>query len=106
MVISLIFSKLEVPNYKIHIMITESKVTEIFVLPMIFCKKFEEEMAKKVIPSFTSRPRRRRNRMMSDAGVITILICFHFNIYRTFKHYYLSCICGEWKHLFPKKILI
>lgn len=27
-----------------------------------------------------------RGRMMSDAEVSTILICFHFNIYRNFKH--------------------
>lgn len=37
--------------------------------------------------------------MMSNAEVITILICFHFNTYRNFKHYYLSCICGQWKHM-------
>lgn len=30
--------------------------------------------------------------MMSDAEVITILICFHFNSYRNLKHYYLSCV--------------
>ena len=38
---------------------------------------------------------------MSDAEVITILICFHFNSYRYFKHYYLGCVCIHWKHLFP-----
>lgn len=41
--------------------------------------------------------------MMSDAEVITILICFHFNTYRNFKHYYLSCVCGQWKHLFLRR---
>ena len=40
---------------------------------------------------------------MSDAEVITILICFHFNTYRNFKHYYLSCVCGQWRHLFPRR---
>lgn len=49
MVISLIFSKLEVLNCKIHIMITESKVTEIFCVAEDFCKEFEEEMAKKLL---------------------------------------------------------
>lgn len=38
--------------------------------------------------------------MMSDAGVITILTCFHFNTYRNFKHYYLSCVCGLRKRTF------
>ncbi len=41
--------------------------------------------------------------MMSDAEVITILICFLFNSYRNFKHYYLSCVCGVWKRLFPRR---
>lgn len=40
--------------------------------------------------------------MMSDAEVITILICFHFNFYRNFKHYYLYCVRTVWKNLFPK----
>ena len=40
--------------------------------------------------------------MMSDAEVITILICFHFNSYRNFKHYYLGCVRIHWKHLFPQ----
>lgn len=40
--------------------------------------------------------------MMSDAEVITILICFHFNSYRNFKHYYLYCVRTVWKDLFPK----
>ena len=39
---------------------------------------------------------------MSDAEVITILICFHFNSYRNFKHYYLGCVRIHWKHLFPQ----
>lgn len=40
--------------------------------------------------------------MMSDAEVITILICFHFNSYRNFKHYYLGCVCVHWRQLFPR----
>ena len=71
-------------------MITESKVTEIFCIADDFCKEFEVEMAKNVLPSSPSASKRRRKRIMSDAEVITILICFHFNTYRNFKHYYLS----------------
>ncbi len=59
-------------------MITESKVTEIFCIADDFCKEFELEMAKKTLDSTPEAPRRRRKRMMSDAEVITILICFHF----------------------------
>ena len=41
LVISLIFSNLEVLNNKYCIMITESKVTEIFCIADDFCKEFE-----------------------------------------------------------------
>ena len=67
-------------------MITESKVTEIFCIADDFCKEFEVEMSKKALPSSPETPKRRRKRMMSDAEVITILICFHFNTYCNFKH--------------------
>lgn len=60
-------------------------------------------MFKKAMPSSPGTCRCRRKRMMSDAEVITILICFHFNTYRNFKHYYLSCVFGQWKHLFPNR---
>ena len=73
MVISLIFSKLEVPNNNYYIMITESKVTEIFCIADDFCKEFEEEMAKKAkkaIAASPCRPRRRRKRMMSPISYI------------------------------------
>lgn len=80
-------------------MITESKVTEIFCISDDFRKEFEVEMAQNALPSSPEAPKRRRKRMMSDAEVITILICFHFNTYRNFKHYYLSCVCGHKLHL-------
>lgn len=40
--------------------------------------------------------------MMSDVEVITILICFHINTYRNFKHFYIFRVCQQWKHMFPK----
>ena len=51
LVISLICSNLEVSNNKYCIMITESKVTEIFCIADDFCKEFEVEMAKNSLPS-------------------------------------------------------
>ena len=75
-------------------MITESKVTEIFCIADDFCKEFDAEMAKNAVKSTLDAPKRRRKRMMSDAEVITILICFHFNSYRNFKHYYQTYMCA------------
>uniref|UniRef100_UPI00402721F6 hypothetical protein n=1 Tax=Candidatus Limisoma sp. TaxID=3076476 RepID=UPI00402721F6 len=51
-------------------------------------------MAKNAVKSTPDTPKRCRKRMMSDAEVITILICFHFNSYRNFKHYYQACVCA------------
>ena len=84
-------------------MFTKSKVTEIFCIADDFCKEFDAEMAKNAVQSTPDAPKRRRKRKMSDAEVITILICFHFNSYRNFKHYYQACVCGFWKDLFPKR---
>lgn len=61
-----------------------------------------ESYTKKALSDNGSTQKRRRKRMMSDAEVITILICFHFNSYRNFKHYYLSCVQTLWKGLFPQ----
>ena len=82
LVILLIFSNLVGVKTIITIMITESKVIEIFCIADDFCKEFDIEVAKKAIRSTSDAPKRRRKRMMSDAEVITILICFHFNSYR------------------------
>ncbi|MCM1290668.1 MAG: hypothetical protein NC201_00290 [Prevotella sp.] len=70
-------------------MIIESKVAEIFCIADDFCKEFEAEMAKNALSSISVAPKRCRKRMISDAEVITILICYHFNSFRNFKHYYL-----------------
>ena len=38
---------------------------------------------------------------MSDAEMITILVLFHSNTFRNFKHFYLFYICRELKEEFP-----
>ncbi len=83
-------------------MITEDKVTEIFCIADDFCKDFEREIVKNTLNSGSGAQKRRRKRKMSDAEVITILICFHFNTFRNFKHYYLGCVCVRWRDMFPE----
>ncbi len=41
---------------------------------------------------------------MSDSEIMTILICFHFNTYRNFKHYYLCYVKGYLKDYFPNAV--
>ena len=38
---------------------------------------------------------------MSDAEMITILVLFHSNTFRIFKHFYLFYVCRELKEEFP-----
>ena len=38
---------------------------------------------------------------MSDAEMITILVLFHSNTFRNFKHFYLFYVCREIKEEFP-----
>lgn len=48
--------------------------------------------------------RRNSKGRMSDAEIITLLKCFHFNTYCNFKHYYLGEVLIHWKHFFPKSV--
>lgn len=83
-------------------MLTADKVTEIFCICYDFCKEFNAEVEKNSIKAPDGRKHRRRNGMMSDAEVMMILICFHFNTFRNFKHYYLFYVKKHLAHLFPR----
>ena len=76
-------------------MIAEDKVTEIFCIADDFCKEFEHEIAKNAVEPSPEARKRRRRRRMSDAEIITILICFHYNSFRNFKHYYQLWRCSS-----------
>lgn len=41
---------------------------------------------------------------MSDSEIMTNLICFHFNTYHNFKHYYLCYVKGYLKNYFLKAV--
>ena len=41
---------------------------------------------------------------MSRAEIMTILICFHFNDFRKFKHYYLFYVRERMRDLFPEQL--
>ena len=80
-----------------------SKVTEIYCIADDFCKEYHLELNKTSLslsnPSANSPKHRKRKGRMSDAEMITILILFHNNTFRNFKHFYLFYVCRE-----PKKI--
>lgn len=85
-------------------MLTDDKITEIFCICDDFCKEFDKEIEKNSIKATDGRKHRRRKGLMSDAEIMTILICFHFNTFRNFKHYYLFYVQKHMKHLIPEQL--
>jgi hypothetical protein len=84
-------------------MLSADKVNEIFCIADDFCKEFDSEIEKMSFPCDGKKHRRRKGQM-SDSEIMTILICFHFNTYRNFKHYYLCYVKGYLKGYFPKAV--
>ena len=82
-------------------MLTKDKITDIFCIVDDFCKEFDEEIKKNSLKAPDGRNHRRRKCQMSDSEIITILICFHFNTFRNFKHYYLFYVSRELSREFP-----
>lgn len=85
-------------------MLTEDKVTEIFVLADEFSKVFDAALHRRGLEA--RKPARRKYRRpgrMSDAEIITILVMFHMSNHKCLKHFYLDEICaGRWRRLFPE----
>ena len=84
-------------------MLSADKVSEIFCIADDFCQEFDREIEKMSLP-LDGKKHRRRKGQMSDSEIMTILICFHFNTYRNFKHYYLSYVKGYLKDAFPNAV--
>ena len=85
-------------------MLTKNKITEIFCITDDFCKKFDEEVKNlKKLPD-NGRPRRNRPCEMSDSEIITVLILYHFGVFKNFKHFYLHFIRIHLRHEFHKAL--
>lgn len=85
-------------------MISIDKVTEIFCIADDFCKEFDAELAKYSLKAQDGGKHRSRKGRMSDAEIITILLCFHFNTFRNFKHYYLFFVRKHLSQEFPDSL--
>ncbi|MDD4535281.1 MAG: IS982 family transposase, partial [Prevotella sp.] len=85
-------------------MITKDKITEIFCIADDFCKEFEHEVDKMALPESDSKTHRRRKWRMSKSEIMTILICFHFNSFRNFQHYYMFYVREHLSDLFPDQL--
>ena len=88
-------------------MITKDKVTEIFCIIDEFDKNLTSEMRKNLrLPSAGKDGKRRRNRKgrLSQSEIMTILVCYHFGTYRSFKEYYLGFVKGCLRREFPDAV--
>lgn len=87
-------------------MLTEDKITEIFVMADDFCKVFIETLRRRGLMRVS--PGRKRNyhrpNRMSDAEIIVIMIMFHSSNHKCLKHFYLQEICGRYQHIFPRTV--
>ena len=68
--------------------ITKNKITEIFCIIDDFCQEYDKEIARMSICEPDGRKHRNRKWTMSRSEIMTILIYFHFNTFRNFKHYW------------------
>lgn len=80
-------------------LITDDKITEIFVLSDEFCNEFTSSMSKHTLGKTPKRKPR-----MSQSEVITLMILFHFGAFKNMKHFYLFYVKKHMKHLFPKLV--
>ena len=84
--------------------ITNNKITEFFCVADDFCKEYDSELGKMALPSPDGEKHRRRKWTMSRSEIMSILICFHFNTFRNFKHYYLFHVQEHMRDLFPNQL--
>lgn len=65
-----------------------------------FCQRFEPKWWSQRLDKSINRRKRAKSLILSE--IVTILIAFHQNHYRNFKHYYLDYVCVYWRAAFPR----
>ena len=87
-------------------MITKDKITEIYCIMDEFLKNFDAEARKnlKISGSSSGKRCRKRNGRMSESEMMTILTCYHFGMFRDFKHYYLFFVKVHLSSEFPHTV--
>ncbi len=87
-------------------MLTEDKITEIFVMADEFCNVFNAMLRRRGLDKPKGGKKRdyHRNCSMSQAEIIVIMIMFHSSNHKCLKHFYLNEICVRYRHLFSKPV--
>ena len=70
--------------------ITKDKITDIFCIIDDFCQEYDKDIEKMSLEaSLMDADTVSCSCTMSRSEIMTVLVCFHFNQFRNFKHYYL-----------------
>jgi hypothetical protein len=81
--------------------LTIDKIAEIYCIANDFCKEFSKEVQKCQILPDDGKRHRNRSFTMSDAEIITVMICFHCGSFRNLKHFYLFYVAEHLQSEFP-----
>lgn len=79
--------------------LSETKITEIFFLVDEFCIEFEQAIKNNLVGNQAKRKPR-----MSCSEVITIMVLFHSGGYRNMKHFYLFYVQKHMGDMFPETV--
>lgn len=79
-----------------------SSLEELFCAVDDFCQAFEPLWRQQLLSQGLQRRDRQRQLCLSE--VMTILIAFHQQHYRTFKHYYTEHVYVYWRSAFPQLV--
>ncbi|MCK5170174.1 MAG: IS982 family transposase [Bacteroidales bacterium] len=79
--------------------LSNDKITEIFYLTDEFCKEFEKSISKR---SLGNKPKKRPK--MSQSEVITIMILFHYGVFKNLKHFYQFFVKQNLTNEFPNTV--
>jgi hypothetical protein len=79
--------------------LSKDKITEIFVLVDEFCNEFEKTISQH---SLGNAPKKKPK--MCHSEVITIMILFHFGVFKNLKHFYLFYVKEHLNQEFPKTV--
>jgi hypothetical protein len=64
-----------------------------------FCQEFEPKWSSRLLENGLKTRNRAKGLCLSE--IMTILVSFHQNYYRNFKHFYLDYVCIYWRDAFP-----
>lgn len=76
-----------------------SSLEELFCAVDNFCQTFEPQWRRQLLQ--TGLQKRERARQLCLSEMMTIVIAFHQQGYRTFKDYYTKHVCCYWQRAFP-----